>query len=159
MLGLMKINMKTIATYAVWIIAFEAISFATAQVTNKNIDTWYATLTAPPMVPPNWIFPVMWSILYALIACAGCLLWRRGEKPALTLFTIYMLLNWSWSFIYFGLHMIGTGLVEIILMDILIALIIVKTWRPVKPAALLLMPLMAWSLFATYLNGGYWWLN
>lgn len=155
----MKTNLKTVSLYALWIVIFEAVSFATASMTNDNIQGWYATLNPPPLVPPNWIFPVMWSILYALIACAGCYLWLRREKQALGIFAFYMLLNWSWSFIYFGLHMMGTALAEIIIMDALIALLIIKTWRRAKLSAMLLIPLMGWSLFATWLNAGYWWLN
>ncbi|MCU1418822.1 MAG: hypothetical protein JWP32_2996 [Schumannella sp.] len=155
----MKISIKTILTCALWIIAFESVSFASARITNSNIKTWYATLTAPPLVPPNWVFPVAWSVLYALIACAGFLLWQRGEKRLLILFFTYMALNWSWSFVYFGLHMMLAGLIEIIVMNALLITLIMKSWRPVKPAAMLLIPLLLWSLFATYLNAGYWWLN
>lgn len=152
---------KAILPFVVWVAAFEAISFAFASMTDDNISTWYALLEKPPLLPPNWVFPVMWTILYALTACAGYLLWRRRrEHPALfMLFAVYMPLNWSWSLVYFGMHAMGVALAMLVVMDALLAALIVKSWRPVRPAAMLLVPLLLWSLFATYLNGGTWALN
>jgi tryptophan-rich sensory protein len=148
---------------ALWVLAFEAVSFAIGMATQGGVDGWYASLNRPPMVPPNIVFPVMWTILYALIAAAGWHLWRarheQGGRTRLMLFGAYMALNWSWSFIFFGAHMMLTGFICIILMNMAAILLIVKSWQDVRPASLLLIPPTLWTLFAAYLNGAYWWVN
>lgn len=159
----MKHWIKNIWPFLLWIFVFEAVSFASAMMTNDNIATWYAGLNAPPFVPPNFVFPVVWSILYAMIGCAGLLIWRSGNRKMISLFGFYMLLNWSWSFIYFEMHEMGIALAELVVMDIVLGGLIFMALRSetlnLRCAGKLLLPLMAWSLFATYLNAGYWWLN
>lgn len=146
-----------------WILAFEAISFAIGMATQGDVSQWYATLTPPPLTPPNIAFPVMWTILYALIASAGWVLWTSrhlpGGRERLTLFALYMALNWSWTFIFFTAHLMLTGFLWIVLLDIVAIALIAKSWRDVRPASLLMIPPTLWTCFAAYLNGGYWWLN
>lgn len=148
---------------ALWVVAFEAVSFAIGMATQGGVDGWYAALNRPPLVPPNIVFPVMWTILYALIAAAGWHLWRarqeQGGRARLILFGLYMALNWSWSFIFFGAHMMLTGFVWIILINATALVLIAKSWRDARTAALLMVPPTLWTMFAAYLNGGFWWLN
>ena len=156
--------MKKILALVLWIVVFEAVSFSIGQLTQGDVDGWYKSLTAPPLVPPNIIFPIMWTLLYALIASAGWNLWRaRGRSTRdgrlLALFAVYMALNWSWSFVFFSLHLLGPALAWIIAIDLLSLGIVILGWRRNRAASLLMIPPTLWTLFATYLNAGYWWLN
>lgn len=155
--------MKKYAWLAVWILVFETVSFLIGTATQGSVDGWYASLTPPPFTPPNLAFPIMWSILYALIAATGWTLWRRRRSSAgqflLLLFAIYMVLNWSWSFVFFGAHKLLIGFIWIILLNLVALLLIRKAWGKIRAAALLMIPPTAWTLYAAYLNGGYWWLN
>lgn len=150
-------------TLLLWILAFEAISLLIGRAIAPGVSGWYAGLTAPPLTPPNIAFPVMWTILYAMIAAAGWLAWQhRGASSAqflLVIFALYMALNWSWSFIFFGAHLLLTGFIWIILINFLSILFIRKSWNTLRPAALLMILPTLWTLYAAYLNGGYWWLN
>lgn len=145
------------------ILLFEAVSMAIGYATRDGVVFWYPDLIRPPFVPPNIAFPVVWTILYAMIAGAG---WRffmmpltPGRNRLLEIFTLYMFLNWSWSFIFFGAQQLFLGLVWIIAIDLVSLLLICKAWNPDRKAACLMIPPLLWTSFATYLTAGYWWLN
>jgi tryptophan-rich sensory protein len=146
-----------------WIVVFEAISFAIGMATQGDVDGWYAGLNRPPLVPPNILFPIMWTLLYGLIAASGYSIWRMQVGPErkrlLTLFAVYMALNWSWTFVFFTQHMLGLGLVWILAMDAVAVALIVLARKARNRAWLLMIPPTLWTLFAAYLNAGYWFLN
>ena len=146
-----------------WIVVFELVSILIGLGTQSGVDGWYAGLVRPSFTPPNIAFPVMWSILYALIAASGYYIWQArnmgGGQRRWVAFVLYMAFNWSWSFVFFTLHQLLIGFVWIVLINILAVLVIVVCWRDVRRAALLMIPSLAWTSFAAVLNGAYWWLN
>jgi len=142
-----------------WIVAFELISMTIGMMTQNNVDGWYATLKAPPFTPPNIAFPIMWTILYAMIAAAGWYIWRHRDNRLLSVFMLYMLLNWSWSFVFFGMQQLFAGFLWILAINVLSLALVVMSWKRLRIAALLMIPPTLWTLFAAYLNGGYWYLN
>lgn len=148
----------------IWIIAFQVIGAVIGQMTGTGKDGWYDSLTAPPLVPPNYVFGIVWSILYVMIAAAGWLAWkgRKENKDAKLLFSAfiaYIILNWSWSFVYFGVQMLLGSFLLILIINILSIAFVTKSLKVNKNAAYLMVPPTLWTLFAAYLNGGYWWLN
>lgn len=121
---------------------------------------WYAGLDRPPISPPNWIFGVVWTPLYVMIAVAGWILWERASGSwAMRLWFVQLALNAAWSWLFFGLHRIGWALIEIIVLWGVIGATVVFAWRPARAAAWLLIPYWLWVGFATILNGWYWALN
>lgn len=146
-----------------WIIAFEAVSVLIGLGTQSGVEGWYAGLVQPSFAPPNIAFPIMWSILYAMIAAAGYDIWQaRGQAGGtlrLNLFIAYMALNWSWSFVFFTLHQLFIGFIWIVAIDVLAVAVIATSWQALRRAAVLMMPPLCWTLFAAVLNGAYWWLN
>lgn len=114
---------------------------------------WYAALAKPSWTPPPWVFPVVWTTLYVMIAIAGWLVWRKqGLSPLLGVWAAQLVLNAAWSAIMFGAHNIGGALAELILLWLAIVAFIVMTWRPVHAAALLFLPYLAWVTTAGFLN-------
>ena len=133
---------------------------AAAFGTQFSPGEWYQTLEQPSFAPPNWIFGVVWTPLYVMIALAGWLLWERGKRSAaMTLWFVQLALNAAWSWIFFGLHQIGAALVEIIVLWLAIGATIMLAGGVSKAAAWLLTPYWAWVAFATLLNAAYWQLN
>lgn len=133
------------------------IGIVASLFTRPEIPVWYASLNKPSFTPPNWLFPVAWTTLYLLIATAAYLVWKRRDHTALYkttawLYAIQLLLNFSWSIIFFGLHQIFAGLVIIILLLVFILLNIVWFGRFSKIAAWLLVPYLVWASYATLLN-------
>jgi len=124
---------------------------------------WYAALAKPPLTPPGWIFPVVWTLLYAMMGVALFLVWRRREaqlrRPALAVFAAQLVLNAAWSWLFFGLHRPDLAFLDIVLLWLLILASIVL-FRRIRPlAAALLVPYLAWVSFASYLNFMLWRLN
>ena len=124
---------------------------------------WYASLDRPSWAPPSWLFGPVWTALYLAMGIAAWLVWKdRGfarARGALLLFLAQLLLNALWSWIFFGLREMGAALVEIVVLWLLIAATIAAFWRHSRPAALLLVPYLAWVTFATALNFALWRMN
>jgi tryptophan-rich sensory protein len=140
------------------------VGFVSGGVTAAEIPTWYASLTKPSWTPPNWAFPVVWNILYAMMGVSLWLLWDRStdapaRRTAITLFLLQVALNAAWSPVFFGLHQTRWALAIIVVMSITIAATIVAAWRPQRIAAWLLIPYLAWVVYATSLNAGIVMLN
>lgn len=112
---------------------------------------WYEGLTKPAVTPPNWAFPVAWTILYVLIAVAG---WRLGPQGGRLwlLWWVQLALNFAWSPLFFSVHWTGLALVDIATLLAAIFSFIAMVWRQDRVASLLFMPYGAWVAFATFLN-------
>ena len=124
---------------------------------------WYASLKKPSWNPPPWIFAPVWSTLYAMMAVAAWLVWKRGgfstQRRPLALFLAQLALNALWTPLFFGLHRPGLAFVEILLLWLAIAATLLA-FRPVnRAAAWLLAPYLAWVSFAAALNFSLWRLN
>ncbi len=136
--------------------------------TGSNIETWYETIRKPAFNPPNWLFPVAWTILYAMIAVS---LWRLlGARPvagpsrrawwlALAAFAGQLALNAAWTPVFFAAHELGLALIVALAMLAMILWTIRLTWRFDRAAAWLLVPYAGWVSFACLLNGVIWQMN
>ncbi len=142
-----------------------SVGYASGMATQSSIQTWYPTLTKPFFNPPNWIFAPVWTILYIMMGISAGLIWSKKRqspdlvKNALLLFSIQLILNAIWSFLFFGLNNTLLALIEILLLGLLI-LETIKKFKPIDAlAAKLMIPYLLWVGFATILNGSIWWLN
>ncbi len=124
---------------------------------------WYRELTKPALTPPGWVFGPVWTLLYLLMGIALYLVWSRVGEPGVTLavgiFAGQLVLNALWTPAYFGMQSPLLGLVVIVPLLALIAFSTALFWRIRPLAGGLLLPYLAWTTFATYLNFSVWWLN
>lgn len=128
------------------------------------IPTWYAGLNKPFFSPPNWLFGPAWTTLYILMGIALFLVWQKETKnkkvqEGLKLFGIQLLLNASWSPVFFGAKNLFLAFVIIIFMWIFILKTILAFGKIDKRAGYLLYPYLLWVSFATILNFSVWLLN
>lgn len=153
--------MKRFIAPALWVIVFQLVGFSIGMATQADTMGWYQTLNKSDLNPPNFIFPLMWTTLYVLIALAGHGLWQhRSELPnPWKLFVLYAALNWGWSFVFFSFHMIGAALGWIIAVDLVSLLIVITVWQGNRPSAVMMIPPTLWTMFATYLSWQIWALN
>lgn len=140
-----------------------AAQAAAALMTFPNLD-WYATLNKPGFTPPNSAFPIVWTILYALMAVAAWMFWRApGEEGdrrlGLIAFGVQLVLGVLWTAAFFWAHRLGLALVVNMAFLVAIAVTIVLFDRSSRMAAVLLVPLLLWMCFATGLNSAIWLLN
>jgi tryptophan-rich sensory protein len=142
-----------------WIVTVPAIlllGFTSGWLSNSGYgNPWFDTLRKPDFMPPAWAFPVAWTTLYILIGVAVARA-IRGDGPsrtaALVLFTVQLALNLAWSPVFFGLHQARAALVIIVAMILLVAITIPLFWRICRAAGALMIPYLAWLVFAATLN-------
>jgi tryptophan-rich sensory protein len=130
------------------------------SITARAITTWYPSLRMPPLTPPNWLFAPVWTVLYIMLGTAAWLVWtRRGASRPLLLWGWQLGANAVWVPAFFGLRNPGLALWVIAAVLVLTALTIRSFLRVRRVAAWLMVPYACWSLFAAYLNAGFWLLN
>ena len=121
---------------------------------------WYAGLAKPGFVPPNWAFPIAWTILYVMIAIAGWRTYRREPRgKAMLAWAAQLALNFAWSPVMFTMHQIGAALVILIGLFVAIVAYIALEMSRDRLAAALFVPYAAWVAFAGVLNAAIWRLN
>lgn len=157
------LSLPSLGALALSLVACFAISGLGGAITAGPVKSWYPTLVKPALTPPDLAFPIVWTLLYALMAIAAWLVWRSAglhrARGALVLFGIQLLLNLAWSALFFGLQRPDLALAEIAILWAAIAATAIQFWRHDRRAALLLVPYLAWVSFAVWLNAAIWWLN
>lgn len=148
----------------IWILALISIGSIIGSLTKSSTDSWYKTLNRSPLTPPNYVFGIAWTILYAMIATSGWLIWQEERnlpeiKSIKILYLLQLILNWSWTPLFFTYYLTGAALVCLITITILVATLIIKSYKKLKNASLLLVPYLLWLLFATHLNFYIWQYN
>ncbi len=147
----------------VWIFIFQFIGYVLGTITQVNIATWYQALHKSSLTPPAIVFPIVWSILYAMIALSGWSLWQHRHHPkarrALGFYSAQMMLNWAWSPLFFNFHLIALSFYCIMLIALLTLITILLTKNNFKFSSIMLLPYFLWLIFAGYLNGTIWILN
>lgn len=140
-----------------------AISVLGGAITAEPVKTWYPLLDKPALTPPDLAFPIVWTLLYALMAIAAWRVWRavglQRARTALLLFALQLVLNLGWSWLFFGRQQIDWALAEIGLLWLAIAACIFTFARHDRIAAWLLLPYLLWVSFAAYLTFAIWRLN
>jgi len=132
------------------------LGFLSGQVGGSADSPWFAALEKPATFPPPATFGIVWSVLYAMMGVAlalVCAAWgARFRTPAIIAFVVQLLINLAWSPVFFGEHQISTALAIILALDVAVIVTIALFWRVRRLAAVLLLPYLAWILFATLLN-------
>jgi len=123
---------------------------------------WYQTMIKPSWNPSAMMMASVWAVLYVLMAISAWMVWetmRDLARVALGWWVLQLLLGISWSWVFFGLERIGWAL-AVISLWLLAALLVIKTFRPIKrDASNLMMPLAVWLVFIWVLNFFQWRLN
>lgn len=121
-------------------------------------NPWFAALRKPGFMPPDWAFPVAWTILYILLGLALALILHargaRGRPLAIGLFVVQLILNYSWSPLFFAAHRVSLGFWVIVAMLLISAAAALLFFRIRRAAGLLMLPYLAWLVFAGALNHG-----
>lgn len=121
--------------------------------TQSQPGAWYESLAKPPLNPPNWVFGPVWFTLYVLIAIAGWRIWVTApNSSAMKLWVAQMLLNWTWSPVWFLAQQLWLAFAILVAMWLCIAGFIRAARQHDGLAAWLFAPYLAWVSFAGYLN-------
>lgn len=118
---------------------------------------WYRSLSKPDWTPPDWVFPVTWTVLYLCMALAGARVAALdGTGQALALWSVQIAFNTLWTPIFFGLRRLQAGMVVIILLWLSVVATGVTFWTHDRLAGLLFVPYIAWVSIAAALNWSVW---
>ena len=155
-----KSNWKT---YAIWIGLAEAVGLLSGLLSRSATVSFGESVLQSPLSPPAITFPVVWTILYALMGISAArisLAPQSAERSrGLNLYITQLIVNFFWSLIFFNAGAYGFALIWLLILWILVLLMIL-TFRKVDPlAALLQIPYLIWLTFAAYLNYTVWSLN
>ena len=155
--------MKAWKTYAIWILIAEAVGGLSGWLTRRGSHQCTETIAKPLLSPPAWFFPVVWTLLFALVGIGAARIWMRQPSlrrtRALELFAVQLGFNFFWSIIFFNFQQFGLALLWLVILWALIVWMILAFRRVDRPAALLQIPYLLWVSFAAYLNLGVWLLN
>ena len=132
------------------------LGFVSGRLGGDASDPWFIALEKPDIFPPPVAFGIVWPVLYTLMGLAAamvCAAWgSRYRLPAILAFVLQLAVNLAWSPVFFGEHEITLALYVIVVLDVALLITVVLFWKVRRAAALLLVPYLAWILFATLLN-------
>ena len=145
------------------ILLAEAVGALSGWLTREGMQTFSDTIAQPPLSPPPILFPIVWTILYALMGYGSARIWFSAPSPersrALNLYTAQLIVNFFWGLIFFNAQAFGFAFFWLLLLWVL-ALLMILAFRKVDSlAAWLQVPYLLWLTFAAYLNLGVWYLN
>lgn len=156
----MKINWKLLI---VCVVIPLAAGFLSSLITRGGMEV-FASIRKPPLSPPAWLFPVVWTILYTLMGISSYLVLTSGGsredvQNALSVYAYQLLVNILWPVFFFNFQWFFFSLIWLVLLVFLVAAMIREFYRLSKSAAYLNIPYLVWLLFAGYLNFTIWWIN
>lgn len=139
------------------LIAFFAVTFVAAMSGGYfRPGQWYRGLTKPSWNPPDFLFPIAWTVLYAMMAFAAWLVWQAAGWPAamvpIGLWLVQLVFNALWSALFFGMKRMDYALVDVALLWLTIVATIAAFWPISTVAGWLMVPYLVWVSFAAFLN-------
>ena len=148
-----KMNWLLLMTF---IILTEGVGSLSGYLAGNSREV-FRVLNQPALAPPGWVFPIAWTLLYALMAVAACRAYThsksaRNDSSPLYFYLVQLFINFSWSIVFFRWNSLWGSVVVILLLDLAV-LLTMQNFKKYSPLAQKLMiPYLLWILFATYLN-------
>ena len=125
--------------------------------------TWYHGLQKPMFTPPDWLFGMVWAVLYILLAVSAYYLTRKGinanNRKAFWIFIVQLALNAMWTPVFFGMHQLTVSMILVLAMIILTFWYMRVAHKTSRASAWFMVPYAAWICFAWLLNTGIWMMN
>ncbi len=153
-------NKPNLKNYLFWIGLSQAVGLLSGFLSREGTALYGQLADKPPLSPPGWVFPVVWTVLYALMGIGAAKIWAAPKSQArsrgLNLFISQLIVNFFWSPIFFNARAYGLAFFWLLLLWMLVALMILQFRKVDKTAALLQIPYLLWLTFAAYLNRAVW---
>lgn len=133
-----------------------AVGGISALVSGGSMDT-FENLNKPPLSPPGWLFPAVWTVLFVLMGIASYLVLSSGKPQgeinrALTVYGIQLVFNFFWSVFFFNLSLYLFSFIWLVLLWLLILASAILFYRISRAAGYLMIPYLLWVAFVGYLN-------
>lgn len=146
-----------------WVVICEAVGIIAGILTRQGTELYASTAIKPPLSPPGWAFPVVWTILYALMGVSAGIISGKDASVSrargLNLMVMQLVVNFFWPLLFFNAQAYGFALIWLLILWIFVFRMIMTFYKVDKTAALLQLPYLLWLTFALYLNAAVWYLN
>ena len=149
--------------YIFWILLAEAVGALSGWLSRDGFQIYSDTVRQPPLSPPSWVFPIVWTILFALMGIGAARIRLSATSPernkSMNLFLAQLTVNFFWPLLFFNAQAYGFAFLWLLLLWRLVLAMILQFRRVDPPAAKLQVPYLLWLSFAAYLNLAVWYLN
>lgn len=157
------ISLKKVRQMTLFLAVPLAVGGLSAVLTRESMG-YIQTLVQPPLMPPPYVFPIVWTILYILMGLASYLAWTKGtdremSKDALRFYAIQLALNFIWPLVFFNGRMFLFAFFILLVLWIFVGITAAKFYRINHAAGYLMLPYWVWLTFAGYLNLALWLIN
>ena len=151
---------KILSFFLFFIITFSA-SVVGGSVTINFKEPWYSSLIKSNFNPPDWVFAPVWTILYLMMTIAIWKFWHSKNRDMNTIYIyfIHIVVNTTWSIIFFAFHKLFMAFIVLIILIILIVLLIARFRRVNMLSYYLMIPYLLWCCYALFLNFNLYLLN
>ena len=160
MLSTVKFALRIITAFlTTFSVGFLGLFFVDSDAAN-----WYDSLAKPDFALPTTAFPIVWTVLYTLLAIALAIVWKKSPQTELTsgwvrFYFVQLLFNGAWMLFFFGLHAILVAFLDILFLGFIVMALMIAASEIDRRALYLLLPTLLWILFAAYLNVSIWLMN
>ena len=149
--------------FIVSVVLAEAVGALSGWLTRDGAQQYAQSIVLPPLSPPGIVFPIVWTVLFALMGIGSALVWlapdSQARSGALRLYAVQLAFNFVWSLIFFNWKNYGFAFVWLAALWVLIGWMILRFRALVPVAGWTQVPYFLWVAFAGYLNLGVWLLN
>jgi tryptophan-rich sensory protein len=162
-MGDANMKQRTWKIYAIWIALTEAVGILSGILSRSGSEAFSESVQQPPLSPPSFLFPIVWTILYTLMGIGAARVSMAPDlanrQRGLNLFIVQLIINFFWSLFFFNAQAFGFAFLWLVLLWVLVFLMIRAFGKVDQTAAKLQIPYLVWLTFAAYLNFGVWLLN
>lgn len=140
----------------IFIVATELVGAFSALISG-NFRDFYSEITQPPLSPPALVFPIVWAVLYALMGISAYMIFVNRNsirKNALIVWAIQLVVNFSWSIIFFRFRLLTLAAIVSVILVLLVGIMAYMFAKIKKSAGIINIPYLLWSIFASYLAIG-----
>jgi tryptophan-rich sensory protein len=152
----MFMKKRSVTDLLIYVVITELIG-ALSAILSGGTSGFFEKYQSPPLMPPKWIFPVVWAILYAIMGISAYLIHSsdadpHSKKRAMNAFWAQLAVNFIWSIVFFGYEQLWLSVVVIYVLLILIIVMIIRFRKINYLAGNMNIPYLIWVMFAAYLN-------
>ena len=159
----MSVIRRITMTYLFWIMFTEAVGITAGFLTRGDVEIYASSIVKPFLSPPALLFPIVWTVLYALMGISAARIYAAPKSQERTkclwLFMVQLGINFAWCFVFFTLRMFLAASVCLAVMIVLVVMMCMYFRKVDALSAYLQIPYLVWLVFAEYLSLGVYFLN
>lgn len=156
----MRTTKQKVISYILIILSISIVAGLGSLFVNLGME-WFATLDTPSEFPPNFIIPIVWSIIYVVFAIVLCVWVSKESLPISTIILLIIngIFNILWCLLFFTLNQTLWGVISIVILLILAYLLVINVYKYNKVYSYFIAIYPLWVSIATTLNLALWILN